>query len=177
MRKIIFLTLRQALLAVADSQGEALVRHVDLWNNQLSYIEEEQPFDTPAVFVEFGPIDWQPLPHGAREAVVSISLHVVTDSRVGRWAEAVGRFDLLDSINAALHGLAYGDDRGNAMDSLSIVRSTTDSDFDELQDNVETYSAHITAAAPFPAGGRPGAPLVAQATPSLSVGFRLPAYD
>lgn len=146
MRKIIYQTIRAALLAIEDGEGQKLIGHVDLYNNQLAYTDGEQPFNTPAVLIEFGEIEWRHLPHKVREAVVQVRLHVVTDSRVGRWSDAVEVFDLLDKINAALHGLTYSDGDGNVMDALTSLSSATDSDFDELQDNVETYSAHVTDA-------------------------------
>ncbi len=34
------------------------VKHVDLWNQQTGFMEEEAPFEMPAVFVEFGDIQW-----------------------------------------------------------------------------------------------------------------------
>lgn len=144
MRKIIYQTIENALLAILDENQLPVINHVSLWNNQLLYAEEEQPFNTPAVFIEFRDIPWNILPHGRREAVVTINLHVVTDSRLGRWADAVEVFDLLDQINAALHGLTYSDEDGNGMDALTCLASSTDSSFDELQDNIETYATHVT---------------------------------
>lgn len=144
MRKIIYQTIENALLSILDENQQPVINHVSLWNNQLLYAEEEQPFNTPAVFIEFRDIPWNILPHGRREALVTVILHVVTDSRLGRWSEAVEVFDLLDQINAALHGLTYSDENGNAMDSLTCTLSSTDSSFDELQDNIETFSTHVT---------------------------------
>lgn len=144
MRKIIYQTISNALLAILDENQQPVINHVDLFNNQLLYAEEEQPFNTPAVFIEFRDIAWNVLPRGRREAVVTVNLHVVTDSRLGRWADAVEVFDLLDQINAAIHGLTYSDENGKAMDALTCIASSTDSSFDELQDNIETYATHVT---------------------------------
>lgn len=146
MRKIIYLVISNLLHALTDENEQPLINHVSLWNNQLLYAEEEQPFNTPAVFIEFRDIPWSILPHGRREALVTVNLHVVTDSRLGHWSDAVEVFDLLDKINAALHGTTYIDVKGNAMDALTCVSSSTDSSFDELQDNIEVYSTHVTDA-------------------------------
>ena len=105
MRKIIYQTISNALLAILDENQQPVISHVDIFNNQLLYAEEEQPFNTPAVFIEFRDIAWNVLPRGRREAVVTVNLPVVTASRLGRWADAVEVFDLLDQINAAIHGL------------------------------------------------------------------------
>lgn len=34
------------------------VAHVDLWNQQTDFLEEEAPFEMPAVFIEIGTIEW-----------------------------------------------------------------------------------------------------------------------
>lgn len=146
MRTLIYQTLKSAILAITDENQNPVFQHVDIWNHQLDLAEEEQPFYTPAVFIEFGDINWQTLPHGRREAVCLIILHVVTSSRVGRWDDAVARFELLDDFYAALFGFTYSDPDGNAIDSMTLVTSHTDHYFDELQDNTETYSCHITGA-------------------------------
>ena len=120
------------------------IQHIDLWNNQVLYAEEEQPFPTPAVFVEFAPVEWQHLLHGVKEAVLTLRLHVVTDSRVSPWSEAVEVFALHDHINATLHGLHATTADGSVVDALTLTQSTTDHDFAELQDNVEVYQCHVT---------------------------------
>lgn len=143
MRKTIYQKISEALLALTQG-GEPVIRHIDLWNNQLQYAEEEQPFDTPAAFIEFQPIEWRNQLHGVRDADVSIVLHIVTDSRVGRWSDTINTFDLLDSINAALHGIGTVCDNGSVMNALTLTSSTTDHDFGELQNNTETYTCHVT---------------------------------
>lgn len=168
MRKIIYQTIENALLSILDENQQPVINHVSLWNNQLLYAEEEQPFNTPAVFIEFRDIPWNILPHGRREALVTVILHVVTDSRLGRWSEAVEVFDLLDQINAALHGLTYSDENGNAMDALTCTLSSTDSSFDELQDNTERYTTHVTDTSAYKKGE------TVTASPSINVRLNLP---
>lgn len=124
MRKTIYNTIATALANVPE------VQHIGLWNNQLQYIEEEQPFNTPAVLVEFDTIQWRERLHGVCEAEVTIKLHVVSDSRVGAWADVIDVFDLLDTINATLHGLHHVETNGSVMDALTLTTSTTDYNFD-----------------------------------------------
>ncbi|MCQ2313257.1 MAG: hypothetical protein MJZ84_07425 [Paludibacteraceae bacterium] len=145
MRKVIYTAIKQTLLSIKDSNNNPVIKHVDLWNQQTVLPEEEQPFATPAVFIEFMQIQWNPLAQGIREATVQIALHVVTDSRVGAWSDVLNVFVLMDDINKALHRLSTVD--GNyTMDSLTLIQSDTDHDFDELQNNIETYSCHVTDA-------------------------------
>jgi len=144
MRALIYNTIKTALESIVGNNNVSIIKHVDLFNNQLTYIEEEQPFETPAVFIEFQPIEWGEQLHRVREAVVRVNLHIVTDSRVGSWSDAVSRLALCDTVNAKIQGLGTVDLAGNVMNALTLTSSTTDHDFDELQDNIETYSCHIT---------------------------------
>lgn len=146
MRKLLYNTIKEALSVIGDG---SVIRHIDRWNNQLLLAEEEQPFLTPAIFIEFGPIVWRGLTNGVREAEVEIVLHIVTDSRGGRWSDSIEVFELLDEVHAALHGLHAIEDK-RTMDSLVHIQSITDSDFDELEDNRETYSCHVRDASAYP---------------------------
>ncbi|MCM1035551.1 MAG: hypothetical protein NC038_05585 [Paludibacter sp.] len=138
MRKTLYKQITAALEMLPE------IAHIDLFNNQLTYSEGEQPFLTPAVLIEFDAIEWRHLLHGVREAAIQIHLHVITDSRVSPWAENIKVFDLLDRINHTLHGLHAMDENGSIMDALTLAQSSTDHDFDELQDNIETYQCHVT---------------------------------
>lgn len=149
MRKLLFNTIKAALLTIVDENEESVIKHIDRWNNQLQFAEQEQPFECPAVFIEFAPITWQPLQRGIREANVQITLHVVTDSRVGSWSDTIKVFEFLDTIHAALHGLHVTEEK-RTIDTLRHLQSVTDSEFDELEDNRETYTCHVTDATAYP---------------------------
>jgi hypothetical protein len=141
MRKQLYNFISGQLLAI---QGQP-VKHIDIWNNQVAFIEEEQPFPTPAVFIEFQPINWRFQGNAVREAQVSFNLHVVTDSRTGNWSQAIEVFDLLDAINRQLHG-AHTD----GIDALTSLTSTTDNLFGELMHNIEAFSCHVLDASATP---------------------------
>ena len=47
--------LTEALLQVG---GGGVIKHVDLWNQNVAFIDEDEAWARPAVFVEFGPIAW-----------------------------------------------------------------------------------------------------------------------
>ena len=36
------------------------VQHVDLYNENVEYVDEESPWERPAVFIEFDDIEWRP---------------------------------------------------------------------------------------------------------------------
>lgn len=167
MRKLVYELLRTALLSI-EQDDQPVIQHVDVWNNQVEYAQEEQPFMTPAVFIEFDAIDWQPLLRGVREAVITVRLHVVTDTRVGRWSDAIERLELADDINRALHGLngviqgigadviqnnfhvegdtPLYDSPQSVINTITHSRSITDHNFDELADNIEEFQCHVVNA-------------------------------
>ncbi|GAB1403063.1 hypothetical protein MASR1M74_02410 [Lentimicrobium sp.] len=132
---------------VADEfdAAKAVIQHFDLWNQQLEYIEEETPFATPAVFVEFLPIAWRHQGQGVRDATIVINLHVVTRrnmptrtiSQYG--ADALDFFALLGAVNLCLHN-----HKGEQFGGLTSVVSTTDNSFDELMHSIEQYNTLVT---------------------------------
>lgn len=133
------------IVAPAIDENLAIFRHFDLWNQQLEYLDEEQAFNTPAVFIEFLPINWRQQSLGARDASVSLNLHVVTRrnmptrtiSQYG--ADALDFFALLDALNLCLHG-----HRGEQFGGFTSVVSTTDNNYDELMHSTEQYVTLVT---------------------------------
>ena len=56
------------------------IRHVDLWNHNVEFIEQEQSWERPAVFIEFAPVRWNAIMPGVEyRAEPEIRLHIVTD--------------------------------------------------------------------------------------------------
>ena len=60
------------------------VQHVDLYNENVEYVDEECPWERPAVFIEFGDIEWRPFTGTklSQRGEGEMRLHIVTD-----WAE------------------------------------------------------------------------------------------
>jgi hypothetical protein len=141
MRKQLYNFIGEQLAAI-DGQP---VKKVDIWNNQMDFIEEEQPFFTPAVFIEFEPISWRMMGNAVYESAVMFHLHIVTDGRVGAWSEVIEVFDLIDSINRQLHG-----QHTDGIDAVTRITSTTDNRFGELMHNIESYSCHIIDVSAMP---------------------------
>ncbi|MDR1370924.1 MAG: hypothetical protein LBJ72_12505 [Dysgonamonadaceae bacterium] len=155
MRKFIYQSIIEKLKEIKDESGNPVILHFDIWNNNLVYIQEEQAFYTPAVFIEFQPIQWRHQGGGAREAAVGIVLHVVTQRNEptlndGRYEERALRFfDLLTDINRVLHGhFKSGVEFGH--DALTATQSNTDHDFDELQENIEIFTCHAQDVSAMP---------------------------
>jgi hypothetical protein len=54
MRKFLYLSLMERLKQLTDETGEPVIKTFDLWNEQVSFLEQEEAFETPAVFMERG---------------------------------------------------------------------------------------------------------------------------
>ena len=179
MRKQLYLAIiSQLKLIQLNDQGKYItattlddkkssIKHFDIWNNNLQYIEETPPFDCPAVFLQFQPITWEARSKGVRGADVSVTLHVITANRtpsakeLNHETKALAFFDLLDAINYNLYNL-----KGDFFRYLTSISSATDHDHDDLIDSMETYSVQVTdnsAVKILP---------TVSVTPVVSVGFK-----
>lgn len=121
----------------ADTDDELYpraIRHIDLWNRNVEFIEQDIPWERPAVFIEFAPFKWNATVPGVEyRAQPLVNLHVVTD-----WAEQdsdISQFRLLDKIHGLLAGLS-----GDTFMELDIDSSATNHDHEEIVENIETYT-------------------------------------
>ena len=126
MRKILYRELKKRLsrLLLADSgnivfvseerikqmieAGETpdyAIRHIGLWNRQVEFIEQEEHFSMPAVFVEFGKMSWRHQQGGLQDTDFTVGLHVLTAALPEGYDGEEFHLDLLDKINRCLHGL------------------------------------------------------------------------
>ena len=121
----------------ADVDSELYLRaikHIDLWNHNVEFLDQEVPWARPAVFIEFVPFKWaQVVPCVGYRAQPLINLHVVTD-----WTGAdtdAGHFRLLDKIHALVAGLC-----GNTFMEFDIYSSATNHNHEDIVENIETYT-------------------------------------
>lgn len=115
---------------------EGRVSHVGLWNQNVVFAEDDEPWGRPAVFVEFGPMRWQQLA-GPQLTVVTraqLLLHVVTDWSDDVASGGTGCFGLLNALHGALHGL-----RGTSFGPLKLLESHTNHNHEDLVENIEIY--------------------------------------
>lgn len=149
MRKFIYLSLIDRLKQLKDEAGEPAIRTFDLWNEQVEFIEQEEAFDTPAVFIEFMPLKWTNLSGGCQQANATLRLHIVTtwngsarDGSVSQ-RQTLGRFDLLDSIDRLLFNAG---DRCDTASFCMLRRSgsTTNHNHEELVEDISDYTCLAT---------------------------------
>ena len=124
---------------------ERMVKHIDLWNHNVEFLEQEDGWERPAVFVEFCPIKWDSLVPGRDyRSEPLIKLHVVTD-----WCgstsygseyqeESLKVFDLLEKIHETLACKC-----GKTYIGLDLVESHTNHNHEELLENVEVYQCGV----------------------------------
>lgn len=148
MRKQIYLGLIDRLKNLKYENGEQRIKSFDLWNEQVDFIEEEEPFDTPAVFIEFLPMEWKTLGGSIQQADASVRLHIVTawkgserDGSLYR-DQALQRFDLLEQVNTCLFNYEKREEHGDFC-MFRRTGSATNHNHGELIEDLETFSFRI----------------------------------
>lgn len=119
-------TLRDALLPIG-------VTHIQLWNEDIQFLTEGQPFPTPAVFIEFQPIQWQQSKEGIYTNDAQLRLHVITS------ADSPGtRFLLATQLRQAVTRL-----RGQNFSRLIPFADETNHNHAELIEDNYTFTLKI----------------------------------
>lgn len=144
MRKQLYLAVIERLKTIVNESGEPTLKHFDLWNQNVAFIEQESIFPMPAVFIEFLPIDWKTLGGGVQSATIGFRLHIVTatpDSAADGSTyqpDALQLFDLLDDVHCALSGF-----RGSHFRQLQRTSSHTNHNHEELIESIESFSVNV----------------------------------
>ena len=153
MLKHLYLTLEQKLLAITDEQEnpQPLFKHCDLWNRQVEFLEQETPFQTPAVFVEFEPLQWRTDGRHIQDADLTVRLHIVTPWHANTASDvratALAYLDIPTALFRQLHGqhgnLEDGDTVLGHFNALTRTASAVNHDHERFVDSVETYQCHL----------------------------------
>ena len=137
MRKELYTMLCEKLKKVSNGA----IKHIDLWNHNVEFIELEEPFERPAVFVEFTPIQWNAIQNGVEyRAEPIVNLHVVTDWVGSTAADSEFRekslevFDLLEEIHQVLTCM-----EGATFKEFDLVQSQTNHNHEDILENIESY--------------------------------------
>ena len=151
MRTFIYSCLVERLKGLEGNDGAPAIKTINLWNEQVEFIEQEEAFDTPAVFVEFLPVQWGTLGGSVQRAELSLRLHIVTpwkgSAKDGSpyWEESLSRFGLLDRLDAWLFNLEGADrDRGVAFCLFRRTASHTNHNHGELVEDVTDFTCQVT---------------------------------
>ena len=115
--------------------SKGLTKHVDMWNENVAFIDEDAAWERPAVFVEFGEILWSPVKGvGLRSdrGDGEIRLHIVTDFYDGGMEHG---FEIAGKIADMLPGM-----RGVGYDCIELMSSLTNHNHEEILELVDAYS-------------------------------------
>lgn len=119
---------------IDDPLHPVAIKHIDLWNRNVEFIDQEVPWARPAVFIEFVPFKWNTIVPGVEyRAQPLVNLHIVTD-----WTDRdadIQQFRLMDKIHELLAGLS-----GETFMEFDIDSSSTNHNHEELVENIETYT-------------------------------------
>lgn len=146
MRKFLYLSLMERLKQLIDETGEPVIKTFDLWNEQVSFLEQEEAFETPAVFIEFRPVKWNGgMP---QQADVTLRLHIVTswkgsareDSEFRQ--QALERFDLLEKMDSHLFNIS-GDDGKTSFSVFRRTGSSTNHNHEELVEDITDFTCKV----------------------------------
>ena len=132
MRKEIY----RAICAALRGIDGAPVRHVDLWNHNVEFIEQEEAWDRPAVFVEVAPIEWR-ADKGSYHTQGILRLHIVTDwaGPLSQGDETLEVFDLCEVVRRAIVGL-----KGEHFGSLRLMGSDTNHNHEDIIESIEHFA-------------------------------------
>jgi len=142
MIKDIYLDIESRILSLLDEEGKPIFKHTDLWNNNVMFIEQETPFETPACFIEFLPIQHEALDEGQTfEFTPMVRLHVVT-----QWLESTAKnvpeekrlkaMEYLDHFEMLFKHLLS--DANNDL-FTKLISTTINHDHARYVDSMETY--------------------------------------
>ncbi|MGJ1198855.1 hypothetical protein ACR777_05465 [Sphingobacterium spiritivorum] len=122
-----------------------VVLHVDLWNEQIMNIEEEVPFLRPAVFIEFGIVEWTRVNKTQKSGNVPLRLHLVTDCYdfQADGADALQSLDLLNELEGFMDGSALP-----GCTPMLNTNTQIDNNHGNLIENITSYSFDYTKCIP-----------------------------
>ena len=133
--------LYKVLCKKLKSIGDGEIKHIDLWNRNVEFIEQEEAWERPAVFIEICPITWEQTNGGrVQRGSGLVKLHIITDWE-GSAAEgssdqdaSLAIFDYSEKIQKAIDGLT-----GEMFHSLHLAETYTNHDHEEIVESIEVY--------------------------------------
>ena len=136
MRKEIY----ESLIRVLSSIPE--IRHIDLWNQNVEFLDEDSAFPMPAVFVEFGQISWTELKGRTLvwDGSGTVNLHIVTEwhgntaADEGHMPCGLSDWDLAEKIQDRIQYMS-----GTSFRNFGLLATMTNHNHEDIVDNIEVY--------------------------------------
>lgn len=107
------------------------VAHIDLWNHNVEFIEQEDGWDRPAVFVEIATINCSPFQGRGHRGKGLVRLHIITDWTEGGQGAA---WDLSNKIHSAIEGLS-----GEHFNGMTLAQIDTNHNHEEILESIDSY--------------------------------------
>lgn len=120
------------------------IKTFDLWNEQVARLNEQRPFELPAVFVEFRPIVWTQSGGGSKYADVEVRLHILTATLAtpnSKYKDAaLYRLHLIRAIEQAFVGFAgVTQDRRRSFGTFVHIESESDHNHEQVREDLEIW--------------------------------------
>lgn len=165
MRAQLYLSIQESLQEIKGTDGLPLIKHFDLWNRQVQFIEKETPFPFPAVFVEFLPVQWETHGQRVQRADLFVRLHIIT-----RWYAQTASYSPDQEV--ALNYLDYSGLVHKQLQSNNILltngwmrtQSIINHDHEVIVDSIEEYKCQVVDY-----GAQPSTVAVSNITPILNI--------
>lgn len=144
MRKKLYLAVIERLKTIQDENGAPVIKHFDLWNQNVEFLNQEQPAFFPLCFIEFKPIRWEHLSGGMRTAAFTICLHIVsqwlypTEDGGNFQQQGLAYLNLLDDVNRALHQFS-----GEGFSSFCCTQSLTNHNHQGIIEDIEEFTTNV----------------------------------
>lgn len=123
------------------------VKHISLWNEQTERLTRVKAFRTPAVFVEFEPIQWQQAGNRTKTADIRVRLHIVTQTLLtpedGNKSQdaALEYIQLADDLVSAMCGLS-----GQDFNGFQHIESIPSHNHEQIIQEEEVFICHAKTA-------------------------------
>ena len=139
IRQEIYNQIAAALAHLADYEGNEIIQHLDFWNQNVMYAEQEEPWGRPAVFVEIGEIHYSPTCEGGvyRTQNIEVRLHIVLDYHD---CESYTNAFLLTEAIARVVTKA----EPTTTTAFKLVASYTSHNHEELLEMIEVFTVRAT---------------------------------
>ncbi len=134
MRKELYKMLCDKLKTVSGGA----IKHIDLWNHNVEFIEQEEQWERPAVFVEIATINCAPFQGRGLRGKGLVRLHIVTDWTEGGQDAA---WDLSYKIQSTLEGLS-----GEYFNGMTLVAIDTNHNHEEILESIDSYEVRYLLA-------------------------------
>lgn len=132
------MTLRHSILqALTEALTNIGIQHVDVWNHNVEFIDQEQAWHRPAVFVEFGDMLWEHVKQGERRTKFSLTLHLVCDYNTQ--ADILQQWELAEEVSTAVCNLSSDGD-GSSFCISALQSTSTNHNHEDLVEELLSFN-------------------------------------